>query len=71
MKKAVQLLSIGLAVYNLYLMVDDFLETPTGQKVKDKALEYTEKGFEKAKEILNDSIENGINLNNLAKEESK
>ena len=43
MKRFLQILSIGIAAYNLYVVVNDFLETPAGEKVKEKISEYVEK----------------------------
>lgn len=60
MRKAFKLLSIAIAAYNLYILVDDFLDTPQGQKLKDKALEYAEKAkpyIEEASEYATDLAE--------------
>jgi hypothetical protein len=51
MKKAIQLVSIALAAYNLYILVNDFLDTPMGQDLKNKAIQYGEPYYEQAKDF--------------------
>lgn len=51
MRKVIQIVSIGIAAYNLYVLVDDFLKTPTGQKVKGKVQPYVEDAVEQAKDL--------------------
>jgi hypothetical protein len=51
MRKAIQIISIGIAAYNLYVLVDDFLKTPQGQQFKNKAIDYAEPYVEQAKDF--------------------
>lgn len=51
MKKAIQMVSIALAAYNLYILVNDFLQTPQGQQLKNTAMDYAEPYIEKAKDV--------------------
>ena len=61
--KLVQLFVIGLTAYNLYRVVSQFLETETGQAVKDKAVEYYNTAKGKADEYLMDlsKVEEEVN----------
>lgn len=52
--KLVQLFVIGLTAYNLYRVVSQFLETETGQAVKEKAVDY----YETAKDKVSDMMSN-------------
>lgn len=50
MRKAIQLISIGIAAYNLYYMVNEFMDTTAGKNFKRKAVKYAEPYVEQAKE---------------------
>ncbi len=50
--KLIQLFVIATTAYSLYKAVTDFLDTETGQVVKEKATDY----FEKAKDGLSDIL---------------
>jgi nucleoid-associated protein YejK len=58
MKKIMQLVTIGLAAYNLYTVVNDFLETDTGKKVKKKVKKkvtpYVKDAIKKGKEVVDE-----------------
>ena len=53
MKKAIKLVYIGIAAYNLYVAVDSFLQTPAGKKLKKKV----KKVKEQAEPYLDETVQ--------------
>lgn len=71
MRKVLQVITIGIAAYNLYVLVDDFLKTPAGERVKEKVEPYVTGAVEQAKDFADkvmDRVEEQVPI--TAKEET-